>query len=80
MIGTRLRLRHSQRLDTGEVELKLTQKIPATPGPVQSWITSTYLSHGEYDLLASLPARTLTKTRFSVPPLGVDVFADISPD
>ena len=75
LTGTRLRLRHSQRLDTGELELKFTQKIPAgTPGPVQGWITNTYLSRGEYDLLATLPAVTLTKIRFSVPPLGIDVF------
>jgi CYTH domain-containing protein len=35
---------------------------------------NTYLSPAEYDLLASLPAAVLSKTRFSVPPLGVDVF------
>lgn len=75
LTGTRLRLRHSQRLDTGELELKFTQKIPAdNPGPVQGWITNTYLSPSEYALLATLPAVTLTKTRFSVPPLGIDVF------
>jgi CYTH domain-containing protein len=75
LTGTRLRLRHSQRLDTGELELKFTQKVPAgTPGPVQCWITNTYLSPSEYDLLATLPAVTLTKTRFTVPPLGIDVF------
>jgi len=82
LTGTRLRLRHSQRLDTGESELKFTQKIPlGTRGPVQGgvhgvqgWITNTYLSAGEYELLATLPALTLTKTRLSVPPLGVDVF------
>lgn len=28
----------------------------------------------EYELLASLPAAQLSKARFSVPPLGVDVF------
>jgi hypothetical protein len=75
LTGTRLRLRHSQHLDTGESELKFTQKIPlGTPGPIQGWITNTYLSAGEYDLLATLPAVTLTKTRLSVPPLGIDVF------
>jgi len=75
LTGTRLRLRHSQRLDTGESELKFTQKIPLdTPGPIQGWITNTYLSAGEFELLATLPAVTLTKTRLSVPPLGVDVF------
>lgn len=75
LTGTRLRLRQSQRLDTGELVLKFTQKVPAdTPGPVQGWITSTYLSRSEYELLAALPAATLTKTRLSVPPLGVDIF------
>ncbi|MFF4660613.1 hypothetical protein [Streptomyces sp. NPDC001381] len=44
------------------------------PGAIQGLITNTYLSPAEYDLLASLPAAVLTKTRFSVPPLGVDVF------
>lgn len=29
---------------------------------------------GEYEVLASLPAVELSKTRLSVPPLGVDVF------
>jgi len=75
LTGTRLRLRHSQRLDTGESEFKFTQKIPLdVPGPVRGWITNTYLSPGEYDLLTKLPAVTLTKTRLSVPPLGIDVF------
>lgn len=73
--GTRLRLRRSDRPDGGAPELKLTQKIPADqPGAVQGLITNTYLSQGEYDLLASLPAAVLSKTRLSVPPLGVDVF------
>ncbi|MEU1270657.1 hypothetical protein [Streptomyces sp. NPDC005799] len=73
--GTRLRLRRSERRDGGGPELKLTQKIPAErPGAVQGCITNTYLSPAEYDLLASLPAAVLTKTRLSVPPLGVDVF------
>jgi CYTH domain-containing protein len=41
---------------------------------VQGLITNTYLSAVEYDVLVSLSAVVLTKTRFSVPPLGVDVF------
>ncbi|MER6957424.1 hypothetical protein [Streptomyces sp. NPDC000618] len=74
LVGTRLRLRRAERADGG-CELKLTQKVPvARPGAVQGLITNTYLSSAEYDLLASLPAATLSKTRFSVPPLGVDVF------
>ena len=76
LIGTRLRLRRTQSPD-GADELKLTQKVPvARPGAVQGLVTNTYLSPAEYDLLARLPAATLSKTRFSVPPLGVDVFHD----
>jgi CYTH domain-containing protein len=73
--GTRLRLRRSERPD-GTRELKLTQKVPAArPGPVQGLVTNTYLSPAEYELLATLPAAVLAKTRLSVPPLGIDVFA-----
>ncbi|MFI9565026.1 hypothetical protein [Streptomyces rishiriensis] len=72
---TRLRLRRVERPDADAPELKLTQKIPADqPGAVQGLITNTYLSQSEYDLLASLPAAVLSKTRLSLPPLGVDVF------
>jgi hypothetical protein len=74
LVGTRLRLRRTDWPDGG-CELKLTQKVPvAQPGAVQGLITNTYLSPAEYDLLARLPATLLSKTRFSVPPLGVDVF------
>jgi CYTH domain-containing protein len=74
LVGTRLRLRRVDGPDGGG-ELKLTQKVPAAgPGAVQGLITNTYLSPAEYDLLASLPAAVLSKTRFSVPPLGIDVF------
>jgi hypothetical protein len=49
--------------------------VPAgRPGFVQGLITNTYLSAAEYDLLASLPAGVLSKTRLSVPPLGIDIF------
>jgi CYTH domain-containing protein len=74
LVGTRLRLRRADCPDGG-CELKLTQKLPvAQPGAVQGLITNTYLSPAEYDLLARLPATVLSKTRLSVPPLGVDVF------
>ncbi|MGW2937210.1 hypothetical protein ACWDA7_36480 [Streptomyces sp. NPDC001156] len=74
VVGTRLRLRRADFAD-GRCELKLTQKVPLPrPGAVQGLITNTYLSPAEYDVLASLPAALLSKTRFSVPPLGVDVF------
>ena len=73
--GTRLRLRRVDHLDSGACEFKFTQKVPADlPGYVQGLITSTYLSAAEYDLLASLPAAALSKTRLSIPPLGIDVF------
>jgi CYTH domain-containing protein len=73
--GTRLRLRRVDHLDSGDREFKLTQKVPAgQPGFVQGLITNTYLSEAEYDLLASLPADVLRKTRLSVSPLGIDVF------
>jgi CYTH domain-containing protein len=73
--GTRMRLRRVEHLDSGACELKLTQKVPAgRPGHVRGLITSIYLSAAEYDLLASLPAQLLSKTRFSVPPLGIDIF------
>jgi CYTH domain-containing protein len=73
--GTRLRLRRIDNLNSGEREFKFTQKVPASrPGYVQGLITNTYLSAAEYDLLATLPAAVLSKTRLSVPPLGIDVF------
>jgi CYTH domain-containing protein len=73
--GTRLRLRRVDHLDSGDCVFKFTQKVPATrPGYIQGLITNTYLSAAEYDLLASLPAAVLSKTRLSVPPLSVDVF------
>jgi CYTH domain-containing protein len=73
--GTRLRLRRDEALPGGVCEFKLTQKVPAQrPGHIQGLITNTYLSPAEYELLASLPAAALSKTRLSVPPLGIDVF------
>ena len=57
--GTRLRLRRVVH-PSGDVDLKLTQKIPGEP-----WgqFTTTYLSQAEYDVLRVLPAATLTKVR-----------------
>jgi hypothetical protein len=75
LTGTRLRLRMVEYPDSRRCDYKLTQKIPADrPGPVQGLITNTYLTRGEYDRLASLPAAVLSKTRFSVAPLSIDVF------
>ncbi|KQV12032.1 hypothetical protein ASE03_22275 [Kitasatospora sp. Root187] len=75
LTGTRLRLRRVDRPAPLQPEFKLTQKVPADrPGPVQGTITNTYLSQAEYDVFATLPAAVLTKTRLSIPPLGIDVF------
>lgn len=73
--GTRLRLRRVDYPGSEDCEFKFTQKVAAgRPGFIQGLITSTYLSAAEYELLASLPAAVLSKTRLSVPPLGIDVF------
>lgn len=74
LAGTTLRLRHVRGPDGDQY--KLTQKIPATrPGPVQGLITNIYLSKAEHDrLVAALPGALLAKTRYSFPPLGLDVF------
>ncbi len=75
LTGTRMRLRRVDRPAPVQPEFKLTQKVPADrPGPVQGTITNTYLSEAEYDVFAVLPAAVLTKTRLSIPPLGIDVF------
>ena len=73
--GTRLRLRRVEHAGSGICELKLTQKVPANrPGYVRGLITNTYLSEAEYDLLASLPAQVLSKTRMGVQPWVIDIF------
>ncbi len=72
--GTRLRLRE-QTDDRGPAVYKLTQKIPARgSGAQQGLITTIYVTEAEFRLLAQLPAKTLTKVRYSVPPFGIDVF------
>jgi len=72
--GTTLRLRR-QIYDDGLITFKLTQKLPARGnGAQQGFITSIYITEQEFHVLAQLPARTLTKTRFSAPPFGIDVF------
>lgn len=73
--GTRLRLRRVDYSNGAACEFKFTQKVPAgRPGHVQGLITNTYLSATEYELLALIPAEVLSKTRFSLPPLSIDVF------
>jgi CYTH domain-containing protein len=75
LMGTRLRLRRVEYSGDQASDYKFTQKISAgRPGPVQGLITNTYLSRAEYDLLAALPGAVLAKTRFSAPPLVIDIF------
>jgi CYTH domain-containing protein len=72
--GTALRLRE-QSDDSGPVMFKLTQKVPARAnGAQQGLITSMYLTKGEFCILAQLSAKKLSKTRYSMPPFGIDVF------
>ena len=72
--GSLLRLRE-QSDDSGPSTFKLTQKLPVRAnGGQQGLITSIYLTEGEFRLLAQLPAKTLRKVRYSVPPLGIDIF------
>jgi CYTH domain-containing protein len=72
--GTGLRLRE-QSDDGGPTVFKLTQKIPQRAGGAQQgFITSMYLSQDEFRVLAQLSAKNLSKTRYSVPPFGIDVF------
>ena len=73
---TTLRLRE-QREQTGLATFKLTQKRPARAGGAQQGlITSMYLTEDEFHVVAQLPAQTLNKTRYSLPPFGIDVFED----
>jgi len=72
--GTTLRLREST-YDDGLTTFKLTQKLPMrASGAQQGFITSMYVTQDEFRVLAQLPARTFVKTRYSVPPFGIDVF------
>jgi CYTH domain-containing protein len=72
--GTRLRLRRMAEVD-GPTQLKLTQKLPDADGRGrQGSLTTFYLSEAEHAALAQLSAATLSKSRLSLAPYGVDVF------
>ena len=72
--GTRLRLRQIND-GLGQVEYKLTQKVvERASGARQGFITTMYLTRQEFDVVAKLAGRSLSKTRSSVPPFGIDVF------
>jgi hypothetical protein len=64
VIDTRLRLRRMEPLAGGETLFKLGQKdVPFPPDYSRITITNIYLSPGEYDVLAALPAHDLRKSR-----------------
>ncbi len=74
--GARLRLREHTD-DDGSPVFKLTQKISERGASAQQgFITTMYLTRDEFYVLAQLRANTLSKTRYSVPPFGIDVFED----
>jgi hypothetical protein len=58
---------------SGLIVYKLTQKVPAPDGG-PGLITTMYLSEDEYRTFAGVPADQLRKTRYSIPPFGVDLF------
>jgi hypothetical protein len=47
--------------------------VPAPDGR-PGLLSTVYLNTEEYALLASLPAAVLRKTRYSVPPFGIDAY------
>src|SRR5262249_826367 len=71
---TSLRLREVS--ESGQPTVyKLTQKTPERgPGTQQGFITNLYITAEELQLLAELAAKKLSKTRYSFPPFGIDVF------
>ena len=74
IVGTTLRLRE-QSEDGGPTMFKLTQKVPVRAnGAQQGLITTIYLTGDEFRVFSQLSAMRLSKTRYSVPPFGIDVF------
>jgi CYTH domain-containing protein len=63
--GTRIRLRRMTDSETGKSALKLTKKYDAAD-PLARPIVTTYLTEGEYALVATLPGSNLTKKRYKV--------------
>lgn len=76
LLGTRLRLRRTVEVGVqcARTFYKLTQKVPA-PGGGPGLITTLYLSEDEHERLSAVSTAILRKTRFSIPPFGVDAFA-----
>ncbi len=72
---TRMRLRQTVETSASAplAVYKLTQKVAAPDGG-PGLITTMYLSEEEYQTFAAVPADELRKTRYSIPPFGVDRF------
>ncbi len=63
--NTRLRLRKSRWVPTGEWSLKLTQKhTPSPPDFTRILITTIYLNPSEYEVLSVFEANELRKNRY----------------
>ncbi|MGV8910060.1 MAG: hypothetical protein ACOH1Y_13850 [Propionicimonas sp.] len=75
ILGTRLRLRQASAAD-GTRERKLGHKVRLGEGSSAIACTSLYLDDAEWDLLRSLPARSLRKTRHVVDRAGAVVAID----
>ena len=76
---SRLRLRRMDALDGSETIYKLGKKeVPDPPDFSRMTITTIYVSAGEYEQLAALPANVLHKRRYRIEEGGrlwsVDVF------
>lgn len=76
--GTRLRLRQVTDAD-GIVTRKLGHKVRLGDDAAEVAHTSLYLDDAEWDLLLTLPADVLTKTRTLVPYDGTTVAVDVHP-
>ena len=73
ILGTRMRLRE---MICGEDRVwKLTRKYECAD-PLARPIVTAYLDQGEFEVLAGLPAVTLTKTRFKLADHGNDFSVD----
>jgi len=73
IVGARLRLRRIDATDATTV-YKLNQKEASPDSPAVMTITTMYLTRGEYELLAALPAHELRKRRHRIAGYSVDIF------
>jgi len=71
ILGSRFRLRRMTSADGMKVALKLTRKYEAND-PARRPVVTAYLTEGEYDLFAGLPAHRLAKTRYGIAVDGIE--------